>query len=260
LNICSPAFVPVRLTVSPSRSQLIRGESVTLICEDENSSDGWTVKRNTTRGTRTECGKGWGKPAGSSCSISYILEKYTGVYWCESKEGSSSSSSMNLTVGIPTGPCRVLVKLTNLQRGNLRTFACCLINGKHKKPLRQGSPNFFLRGPHSCSFLWSGAGLRFWRKKPRGFSSSFRVKIKYKLKVALPTSKAPPPASDPVQLVFTVTRRLLVFCPYLISTLLFVSFYQHRSQGSNNLKHFDTNTKKRETNLKLFIGANDRYV
>ncbi|KAM4713894.1 Fc receptor-like protein 1 [Anableps anableps] len=85
------------LTVSPSRSQFFEGESVSLSCEEDDSSAGWTVRRNTTRGNRTQCGDGWGKPAGSNCNISYVLEKDTGVYWCESREG-ASSSSVQLTV------------------------------------------------------------------------------------------------------------------------------------------------------------------
>ncbi|XP_054912248.1 uncharacterized protein LOC129376689 isoform X2 [Poeciliopsis prolifica] len=92
--------VEVRLTVSPSRSQFIEGESVTLICEDENRSAGWTVRRNTSRGTRKPCGDGWGKPAGSTCNISYMYPHDTGLYWCESGSSSSSSSSSNSSCSI----------------------------------------------------------------------------------------------------------------------------------------------------------------
>ncbi|XP_007544334.1 Fc receptor-like A [Poecilia formosa] len=223
----------VRLTVSPSRSQLIRGESVTLICEDENSSDGWTVKRNTTRGTRTECGKGWGKPAGSSCSISYILEKYTGVYWCESKEGSSSSSSMNLTVG---GSVILQSPVLPVMEGDDVTLSCRAKSPAHNLPAAFYKDGSFIghgtTGNLTLNLVKkSDEGLYKCNIIDQGESPSSWISVSDKLKVALPTSKAPPPASDPVQLVFTVTRRLLVFCPYLISTLLFVSFYQHRSQG-----------------------------
>ncbi|XP_032438845.1 uncharacterized protein LOC116732622 isoform X2 [Xiphophorus hellerii] len=97
LQVCPT--IQAALTVSPSRSQFFRGESVTLICEDENRSDGWTVRRNTTRGTRNRCGDGWGKLNGSTCSISYLYPSDTGLYWCESMSGSSSSSiSIQLSV------------------------------------------------------------------------------------------------------------------------------------------------------------------
>ncbi|MEQ2297825.1 hypothetical protein AMECASPLE_038671 [Ameca splendens] len=89
--------LPAGLIVSPSRSQFFKGDSVSLSCEEDNISAGWTVRRNTTKGTRTQCGNEWGKPAGSTCNISYVLEKDTGVYWCESREG-AASSSIQLTV------------------------------------------------------------------------------------------------------------------------------------------------------------------
>ncbi|XP_047242456.1 low affinity immunoglobulin gamma Fc region receptor II-like, partial [Girardinichthys multiradiatus] len=76
-------------------SQFFEGDSVSLSCEEDNISAGWTVRRNTTRGT--QCGDGWGKPAGSSCTISILFIEDTGVYWCESREG-AASSSIQLTV------------------------------------------------------------------------------------------------------------------------------------------------------------------
>ncbi|MED6237328.1 hypothetical protein ATANTOWER_022837 [Ataeniobius toweri] len=84
------------LTVSPSRSQFFDGESVSLSCEEDNISTGWTVRRNTTR-RQSQCGRGWGKPAGLSCNIRSLFIEDTGVYWCESREG-AASSSIQLTV------------------------------------------------------------------------------------------------------------------------------------------------------------------
>ncbi|KAL7375111.1 hypothetical protein ABVT39_012109 [Epinephelus coioides] len=85
------------LTVSPSSSQMFKGQSVSLSCEEDDSSAGWTLRRNTTTDTRTECGAGWGRSAGSVCNISYILSKHSGVYWCESREG-ATSKSINISV------------------------------------------------------------------------------------------------------------------------------------------------------------------
>ncbi|XP_067380868.1 high affinity immunoglobulin epsilon receptor subunit alpha-like isoform X5 [Channa argus] len=85
-----------RLTVSPSRSQFFYGESVSLICEDDSSAR-WTLRRNTTREQRTQCETDWGRQAGSSCNISYILSGDSGVYWCESRDG-STSNSITITV------------------------------------------------------------------------------------------------------------------------------------------------------------------
>uniref|UniRef100_A0A3Q1JZ95 Ig-like domain-containing protein n=1 Tax=Anabas testudineus TaxID=64144 RepID=A0A3Q1JZ95_ANATE len=87
----------VRLTVSPRRSQLFKGESVSLSCEEDDSSAGWTLKRNTTRENRTQCGADWGKSNVFCCNISNVVPLDSGVCWCESREG-STSSIINITV------------------------------------------------------------------------------------------------------------------------------------------------------------------
>ncbi|KAA8578253.1 hypothetical protein FQN60_007324, partial [Etheostoma spectabile] len=92
-----PPPPPVSLTVSPSSSQVFEGQSVSLSCEEDDSSAGWTLRRNTTRETRTQCGPDWGRPAGPSCNISFMLSRHSGVYWCESREG-ATSTSINITV------------------------------------------------------------------------------------------------------------------------------------------------------------------
>ncbi|XP_022625058.1 low affinity immunoglobulin gamma Fc region receptor II-like [Seriola dumerili] len=85
------------LTVSPSSSQLFEGDSVSLSCEEDDSSAGWRLRRNTTRETRTQCGADWGESAGSSCNITHIVPQDSGVYWCESREG-ATSNSISITV------------------------------------------------------------------------------------------------------------------------------------------------------------------
>ncbi|XP_023270283.1 Fc receptor-like protein 5 [Seriola lalandi dorsalis] len=78
-------------------SQFFKRASVSLSCEEDDSSAGWRLRRNTTRETRTQCGAGWGRSAGSSCNISYIVPQDSGVYWCESGEG-ATSNSISITV------------------------------------------------------------------------------------------------------------------------------------------------------------------
>ncbi|KAL7374857.1 hypothetical protein ABVT39_008197 [Epinephelus coioides] len=76
---------------------MFKGQSVSLSCEEDDSSAGWTLRRNTTRDTRTECGAGWGRSAGSVCCISLTVSWDSGVYWCESREG-ATSKSINISV------------------------------------------------------------------------------------------------------------------------------------------------------------------
>ncbi|KAF3698207.1 Fc receptor-like protein 5 [Channa argus] len=86
----------VSLMVRPS-SQLFEGEVLSLSCEGGDNSTNLTLRRNTTTETRAECGVEWGKLAGSSCTITGILSWDSGVYWCESREG-STSNSITITV------------------------------------------------------------------------------------------------------------------------------------------------------------------
>ncbi|XP_024116429.1 protein turtle [Oryzias melastigma] len=85
------------VTVSPSRSQFFEGESVILNCEDD-SSAGWTLRRNISGETRTQCGSEWGSGDGLSCKISYLFKEDSGVYWCESRGGGASSMVVNISV------------------------------------------------------------------------------------------------------------------------------------------------------------------
>uniref|UniRef100_A0A3B4FHL8 Ig-like domain-containing protein n=1 Tax=Pundamilia nyererei TaxID=303518 RepID=A0A3B4FHL8_9CICH len=86
-----------RLTVSPRSSQFFKGDFVSLSCEEDDSSAGWTLRRNTSKGQRTQCGDIWGEGAGSSCNIGMMMLHDSGVYWCESREG-PISNMVNLTV------------------------------------------------------------------------------------------------------------------------------------------------------------------
>lgn len=98
--LCLPA---ASLMMSPSSSQLFPGEFVSLSCQEDDSSAGWTLRRNTTGKTRTQCGVDWGTSAGSSCNISYMRTWDSGVYWCESREGATSNS---ITISV-TGKMRL---------------------------------------------------------------------------------------------------------------------------------------------------------
>ncbi|XP_051800539.1 high affinity immunoglobulin gamma Fc receptor I-like isoform X1 [Acanthochromis polyacanthus] len=97
LSLMSCRTNQVKLNLSPNRSQFFKRDSVTLSCEDEDRSAGWTLRRNTTSKTRSQCGDGWGRPSGSSCTISHMVWSDSGVYWCESMEA-AASQSINLTV------------------------------------------------------------------------------------------------------------------------------------------------------------------
>ncbi|CAI5660059.1 unnamed protein product [Oreochromis niloticus] len=97
ISLLSCTTNQARLTVSPSSSQFFKGDFVSLSCEEDDSSAGWTLRRNTSKRQRTQCGDGWGTSAKSSCNISNVFPHDSGVYWCESREG-PISNMVNLTV------------------------------------------------------------------------------------------------------------------------------------------------------------------
>ncbi|XP_044040104.1 Fc receptor-like protein 5 [Siniperca chuatsi] len=109
-----------RLTVSPSSSQLFKGESVSLSCEEDDSSAGWTLRRNTTRETRTQCDD-WGEPAGSSCTISHVVPLDSGVYWCESREGATSNT---ISITVTGGPVILQSPVLPVMEGHDVTLHC----------------------------------------------------------------------------------------------------------------------------------------
>ncbi|KAL4008448.1 hypothetical protein ACER0C_002300 [Sarotherodon galilaeus] len=96
ISLLSCTTNQARLIVSPSSSQFFRRDFVSLSCEEDDSSAGWTLRRNTSKQQRTQCGDGWGESAGSSCNIT-VFQSDSGVYWCESREG-PISNMVNLTV------------------------------------------------------------------------------------------------------------------------------------------------------------------
>ncbi|KAI4793776.1 hypothetical protein KUCAC02_032506, partial [Chaenocephalus aceratus] len=107
-----------RLTVTPSSSQLFAGERVSLRCED--ASEGWTVRRNTSREIRTEC-EDWGTPAGSSCNVSYMVPRESGEYWCESTEGSTSNT---ITITVSGGSVILQSPALPVTEGDDVTLTC----------------------------------------------------------------------------------------------------------------------------------------
>ncbi|XP_035849834.1 low affinity immunoglobulin gamma Fc region receptor II-like isoform X2 [Sander lucioperca] len=112
---------PASLNVSPSSSHFFSWTSVSLSCEEDDSSAGWTLRRNADKETRTQCGDGWGTPAGSSCNIDFVVLRDSGVYWCESREG-ATSNSINITV--TGGPVILQSPVLPVMEGEDLTLHC----------------------------------------------------------------------------------------------------------------------------------------
>ncbi|XP_047674986.1 high affinity immunoglobulin gamma Fc receptor I-like isoform X2 [Tachysurus fulvidraco] len=86
-------FSPVSLIIRPSRTQHFTADSLSLSCEDQSNSTGWTVRRYTQNETSFNCSS----VPGSTCNISALSTSHTGVYWCQYESG-GRSNSVNITV------------------------------------------------------------------------------------------------------------------------------------------------------------------
>ncbi|XP_056224993.1 low affinity immunoglobulin gamma Fc region receptor II-like [Seriola aureovittata] len=212
------------LTVSPSSSQLFEEDSVSLSCEEDDSSAGWRLRRNTTRETRTQCDD-WGRSAGSSCNISHIVPWDSGVYWCESREG-ATSNSISITV---TGGAVILQSpVLPVMEGHDVTLHC-----KTKTPPSNLPAAFYKDGSlitettgHMTIHHVDKSDEGLYSCDIRGHGESPRSWITV---TGDPTTTAPPTASTSLHLVFRLLLHLVVFSLYFISTVLMVSLYRHRA-------------------------------
>ncbi|XP_053537806.1 Fc receptor-like protein 5 [Ictalurus punctatus] len=84
---------PVTLIINPSRTQHFTADSLSLSCEDQSDSTGWTVRGYTHSETVFDCPS----VSGSTCNISFLSTSNTGVYWCQSESG-GRSNPVNITV------------------------------------------------------------------------------------------------------------------------------------------------------------------
>ncbi|XP_041842229.1 Fc receptor-like protein 5 isoform X2 [Melanotaenia boesemani] len=242
-----------RLTANPRWSQFFTEASVSLSCEEDGSSAGWTVRRKTAGGTVSQCGKGWGKLMASSCSNSLMLEWDSGVYWCESREG-ATSNSINLTV---TGGSVILQSpVLPVMEGDDLTLSCqskppsnlpaafykdgSLIRTESTGHMTLHHVTRSDEGLYRCSISSYGESPPSWisvtgkptttalptTRAPPTTKADCTTTVAQGPDVAPLPTEAPPPASPSLHLVFTLLLHLLVFCPYFISTLLMVSLYR----------------------------------
>ncbi|XP_051800540.1 high affinity immunoglobulin epsilon receptor subunit alpha-like isoform X2 [Acanthochromis polyacanthus] len=230
LSLMSCRTNQVKLNLSPNRSQFFKRDSVTLSCEDEDRSAGWTLRRNTTSKTRSQCGDGWGRPSGSSCTISHMVWSDSGVYWCESMEA-AASQSINLTVS--GGSVILQSPVLPVMEGDPLTLSC---QSKQDSRLpaafyKDGSLIRTEPGGHMTILHVSRSdeGLYRCNISSHGESPSSWISVTGKPTTSTPPTSSAPPVSSSLHLVFRLLCHLVVFCPYFISTGLMVSSYRHRA-------------------------------
>ncbi|KAM9500155.1 uncharacterized protein Hap1MRO34_009338 isoform 2-T2 [Clarias gariepinus] len=98
---------PVTIIINPNRTQHFTNDYLSLSCEDQSHSTGWTVRRFTHSGvfnfslweshTYLLDFIWWQVISGSTYETSSLSTSHTGVYWCESESG-GNSNPVNITV------------------------------------------------------------------------------------------------------------------------------------------------------------------
>ncbi|XP_018545884.1 basement membrane-specific heparan sulfate proteoglycan core protein, partial [Lates calcarifer] len=205
-------------------------------CEEDDSSAGWRLRRNTTRDTRADCGVDWGRSTGSSCKISYIDPLESGVYWCESREG-ATSNIINITV---TGGSVILQSpVLPVMEGHDVTLHCKTKTTSNLPAAFYKDGSLIRTEPTGHMTIHhvtkSDEGLYKCNISSDGESPPSWITVTGKPTTTVPpTSGAPPPASALLHLVFILVRYLVVLCPYFISTVLMVSLYRHRPTGNGS--------------------------
>ncbi|XP_067380779.1 Fc receptor-like protein 5 isoform X2 [Channa argus] len=221
----------VHLTMSPSFSQLFEDDSLSLSCEEDDGSSGWTLKRNTTKRQRTQCGFGWGRRAGSSCTISLTVPWDSGVYWCESRDGSTSNS---ITITVTGGAVILQSPVLPVMEGH-DVFLHC----QTKTPPSNPSAKFFKDGvfigtePTGHMTIHhvtkSDEGLYKCHISSHGESPPSWIYVTAPLQSTTSLeSTLSTTSTTPLHPWFRLILHLVVFCPYFISTVLVVSLYRHR--------------------------------
>ncbi|XP_053359820.1 carcinoembryonic antigen-related cell adhesion molecule 5-like [Clarias gariepinus] len=117
---------PVSLIISPSRTQHFTADSLSLSCEDQRDSTGWTVRGYTHSETLFNCSS----VSGSTCNISSLSTSHTGVYWCQSESG-GCTNSLNITVH--NGDVILESPVHHITEGNVLTLRCLFRNIKISK-------------------------------------------------------------------------------------------------------------------------------
>ncbi|KAK1889671.1 Fc receptor-like B [Dissostichus eleginoides] len=211
---CCSTNAAARLTVTPSSSQVFRNERVSLRCED--ASDGWTVRRNTSNEKRTECGVDWGRSAGSSCNISSMDPVDSGVYWCESTEGSTSNT---ITITVSDRSVSLQSPLLPVMEGDDVTLTC-------RTKMADPPPADFYKDGVSIRNVSDGHMTLLHVSRSDEGLYKCRVQGNESAESRLSVSEKPPTTTmDPL-----ICHLVVLYC---ISTFLMVSLYRQRATGSD---------------------------
>ncbi|KAL1272173.1 hypothetical protein QQF64_031189 [Cirrhinus molitorella] len=225
----------VSLVVSPSRSQHFSSDSLSLSCEDQSNSAGWTVRRHTVRNTE-DCSK----QTGSTCRIISLNTSDTGVYWCQSESG-EKSHPQNITVH--DGDVILVSSVDPVIEGDTLTLHC-LHRSTNSSILRAdfykdgslvqnqttGEMNIITVSKSHEGFYYCkterGQSLHSWisvREKKENYTGSEQHGVSHSAQIS----------------VFNILTFLLAACPYLLSTVvLLLKCYRARDTSTEDQNQY----------------------
>uniref|UniRef100_A0A8C1YR43 Ig-like domain-containing protein n=1 Tax=Cyprinus carpio TaxID=7962 RepID=A0A8C1YR43_CYPCA len=205
----------VSLVVSPSRSQHFSSDSLSLSCEDQRNSAGWTVRRYTDRNTE-DCSK----QTGSTCRIVSLSTSDSGVYWCQSESG-EKRHPLNITVH--DGDVILESSVDPVIEGHTLTLHC-LHRSTNSSILRA---DFYkdgslvqnqTTGEMSITTVSKSHEGFYYCKTERGESLHSWISVRGSGQIS----------------VFSILSFLLAACPYLLSTVVLL-FKCYRARGNTSV-------------------------
>ncbi|XP_044198112.1 low affinity immunoglobulin gamma Fc region receptor II-a-like [Thunnus albacares] len=206
----------VSVTVHPERSQFFKYDSFSVSCEEEEMTE-WRVMK------RMEDGEV--HPCPLSCSvIAAFPATDSGVYWCETGVG-ASSSAINITV--TAGSVILESPVYPVMEGDNVTLNC-----RHRvscdRPI-----NFYKDGYLIQNSTTGNMTVHNVTKSDEGLYKcdvcGFEESPQSWLTVRAPSEGQDPPA--PLLPVFTLVRHLVVGTPYLLSTIILGLIYRDRARA-----------------------------
>uniref|UniRef100_A0A8C2H3F3 Ig-like domain-containing protein n=1 Tax=Cyprinus carpio TaxID=7962 RepID=A0A8C2H3F3_CYPCA len=142
----------VSLIVSPSRTQHFTSVPLSLTCEDQSNSHRWRVRRYSDSLGLFDCSSRWGWQTGSTCTISYTVPPYTGVYWCQSESG-ENSHPVNITVHPLHDVDNGGTPYMGISPGKKNRARACICQSESEiAPINELLPATVLHGTHSGTF------------------------------------------------------------------------------------------------------------
>ncbi|XP_041820475.1 low affinity immunoglobulin gamma Fc region receptor III-like isoform X2 [Chelmon rostratus] len=228
--VLSDAKREVSIRVSPSRSQFLQYESVSLSCEV--SAGGGRLKRNTTsRGTES-CPYSWGNLDRSTCTIDTLYPSDTGFYWCESSSGAQSEV---VHIKVTGGSVILESPVLPVMEGDAVTLRCTNRKSSSSSPTADFYKDGLLIRSSSTgnmtihSVSESDEGLYMCNISGAGQSPDSWLEVRVS-----DSARSGSPAA-PVMSVSRLICHVFVGSPYLLSTILLGLIYRDNRRASQRV-------------------------